>query len=78
MRNGQATPIPRGGNLSRSMTSSSLPFLPILSDHFYDIVDIANPMIMQVESVRTENLVQTHCMDQEEMKTLSREWNLRN
>ena len=36
MRNGQATPNPLGGNLSRSMMSNSLPAIPILSDDFYD------------------------------------------
>ena len=51
MRGGQPQPIALGGNLSRSMMSSSLPALPIPSDQFYDIVETTNQPTMQV-SVR--------------------------
>ena len=51
MRNGQATPIPLGGNLSRSMMSSSLQTRPsVPSDQFYDTMEIANPLVVQMES----------------------------
>ena len=41
IRSGQATPVLLGGNLSRSMMSSSLPALPsVPSDQFYEIVEI--------------------------------------
>ena len=55
MRNGQATPIPPGGNLSRSMMSGSLPVLfSMPSDQFYDDMETANWQTMQVESVGTK------------------------
>ena len=42
-------------------------------------MEITNPTTMQVESASRRNSVQkTHCMDQEDIKTLSREWILRN
>ena len=44
---------------------------------FYLSMETTNPPAVQVESVRRENPVQMHCMDQEDMKTLCREWNLR-
>ena len=53
MRNGQVTPIPPGGNLTRSLMSSSLPTLPSFpSDQFCDIMETRNPPAMQMESVR--------------------------
>ena len=55
MRSGQAAPIPLGGNLSRSMMSTSPPALPsTLLDQFYDTMEITNPPTVQVESVRRE------------------------
>ena len=55
MRSGQATPSPLRGHLSRSMMSSSLATLPsVLSDQFYDTMEITIPTTMQVESASTE------------------------
>ena len=53
MRNGLATPILLGGNLSRSSMSISLPPFPSLpSDNLYDVVEITIPPTMQVGSAR--------------------------
>ena len=71
MRNGQATPIPLGGNLSRSMMINSRPALPIPSDDFYDTMEITDPTTMQVELADRGEPMQKHCMDQEDMKTSS-------
>ena len=72
MRNDQTTPIPPGGNLSRSMMNSSLPALPsIPSDQFYDIMETTNPLTLQVEAVRKGDRLQMHCMDLEVMRTFS-------
>ena len=50
-RNGQATPIPQGGNVSIRTVINSLPAHPsVPSDQIYDIMDITNPTTMQVES----------------------------
>ena len=47
MRNGQATPISLGGNLTRSMMNSSLPALPsIPSDQFNDVMEPTDPPTM--------------------------------
>ena len=80
LRNGQATPIPQGGNGSRRTMSNSLPALPsVHSDEFHDTVEITNPTTMQKESASRSNTMQkTHCIDQEGVKTLSRDQNLRN
>ena len=56
---------------------NSLPALPILSDLYYDTMEITNRPTMQVGSAGRGNPVQMHCMDQEDKKTLSWEWNLR-
>ena len=56
MRSGQATPIPLGGNLSRSMMINSLPALPTPSDDLYDTMEIMNPRTVQVESARKREL----------------------
>ena len=57
VRNGQATPILQGGNVSRRLMSSSLPALPaVLLD--YDIMEITNPTTMQVESASGDNSMQ--------------------
>ena len=56
MRSGQATPIPLGGNLSRSMMINSLPALPTPSDDLYDTMEIMNPRTVQVESARKRDL----------------------
>ena len=57
------TPIPLGGNLSRGTMSSSLSALPSVPSHQFD--DIGN-----FESARRDPM-QTHCMDQRDIKTLS-------
>ena len=55
MRNGQGTPIPLGGSVSRSTMSSSLPTLPsVPSDQLYDTMEITKPTTMQVESASRE------------------------
>ena len=79
-RNGQGTPIPLGGNLTRSMMSSSLPaLLSVPPDQFYGTVAVPNAQAMQVESAsRGQSNADTHCMDQEDMKALSGGWYLRN
>ena len=51
MRNGQVTPIPLGGNVSRGPMGSSLPALPSVPSHkFYDTMEISSPTTMQVKS----------------------------
>ena len=57
MRSGQATPVLLGGHLSRSMMSSSLPAHPsVLSEQFFDTVEITNPPFTQVESAWTRRI----------------------
>ena len=59
MRSGQVTPIPPGGNVSRSTMSSSLPALPTVpSDPFYDTMEIADPT-SSLESASTVNAMRT-------------------
>ena len=61
---------------ARSMMSCSYPaLLSFPSDKFYGMMETTNPRAMHMESVRRENPVQMH---QEDMKTLSWEWNLGN
>ena len=53
IRNGQATPISVGGNLSSSMMSSALPALPsVHSDQFYDTLLISTSAAMHMKSGR--------------------------
>ena len=77
-RNGHATPMPLGGNVTRSsMISVFQAFTSVFSDRYCDTMEMSNSQVRQVESAGKGNFAQTRCVDLENMRIFSWDWNLK-